>query len=176
MLYTESPVVGDIAYNLKIFMTQIFKVLKDFELDNEQVRSGQEVVCRAREAEKLVKEGFVAPVQRELDPADKKDAALIAKSDARAGKRHDGIVSDQEAREESKNEREAEKDAKHTERVTVAKELAAKVGRTEEGLEKEIEAMSAAVVPEKEEKEATAPVDETKPAEPEKPKESTTKR
>ena len=39
-------------------MTQIFKVLKDFELDGEAVRSGQEVVCRAREAEKLQKEGY----------------------------------------------------------------------------------------------------------------------
>lgn len=137
-------------------MTQIFKVLKDFELEGEAVRSGQEVVCRAREADKLQKEGYLAPVDRELDPNDKKDADLIAKSDARAGKRHDAIKEEDNSREEARQEREAEKDAvrkaKVEEAVALRKQLEPDFiseptyeAMTEEALDKEIASMSAAI-------------------------------
>lgn len=148
--------------NLKIkFMTQVFKVLKEFELDGEKVRSGQEVVCRAREAEKLQKEGFITPSDRELDPAEPKDAELISKSDDRAGKRHAEIQDSTTEREAEKHEREVGKDVDRIARVEKAKMLAEKVGRTEdvealesmttEQLDKEIEVMSAAFPAESEE-------------------------
>lgn len=142
-------------------MTQVFKVLKNFELDGEAVRSGQEVVCRAREAEKLEKEGFITPSERELDPNDKNDAALIAKSDERAGKRHAEIKENTTERDAEKEEREVGKDVERVARLEKAKVLAEKIGRTEdvealeamsvEQLDKEIEVMSAALPPEKEE-------------------------
>lgn len=142
-------------------MTQVFKVLKNFELDGEVVRIGQEVVCRAREAEKLQKEGFITPSTRELDPADKKDAELIAKSDGRAEKRHNEIKENTAERDAEKEEREVGKDVDRIARVEKAKVLAEKVGRTEdvealeamsiEQLDKEIEVMSAALPPAKEE-------------------------
>jgi len=146
--------------NIKLkFMTQIFKVLKDFELDGEAVRSGQEVVCRAREADKLQKEGFVAPVDRELDPKDPKDAALIAKSDARAGKRHAEIKETEAAKDVAREERETEKDAVRAAKLKeaialtailepedVAPDVIAKFeAMPDEKLDKEIEGMKQAV-------------------------------
>ena len=142
-------------------MTQVFKVLKNFELDGEAVRSGQEVVCRAREAEKLQKEGFITPSERELDPKDKNDAELIAKSNGRAEKRHTEITENTAERDAEKEEREVGKDVERIAKVEKAKVLAEKVGRTEdvealeamsvEQLDKEIEVMSAALPPAPEE-------------------------
>jgi hypothetical protein len=136
-------------------MTQVFKVLKNFELDGEAVRSGKEVVCRAREAEKLQKEGFITPSDRELDPADPKDAELITKSNERAGRRHAEIKENIAERDAEKEEREVGKDVDRVARVEKAKVLAEKVGRTEdvealeamsiEQLDREIEVMSAAL-------------------------------
>lgn len=148
-------------------MTQIFKVLKDFELDGEAVRSGQEVVCRAREAEKLQKEGYLATVDRELNPKDKKDAALIAKSDARAGKRHDEIKNTEAVKDEEREKRETEKDEVRAAKVKEAIELVAILepeavvpdviakfeAMADENLDKEIEAMKAAIPAEPEETE-----------------------
>jgi len=150
-------------------MTQIFKVLKDFELDGEAVRSGQEVVCRAREADKLQKEGFVAPVDRELDPEDKKDAALIAKSDTRAGKRHDEIKQTEAAQDTKREERELEKDTVRAAKLKEAIDLHVTLepdaetrpdfmSMPDEKLDKEIESMKAAVPP------ATEEVKEETPA------------
>jgi hypothetical protein len=151
-------------------MTQIYKVLKDFELDGEAVRSGQEVVCRAREADKLQKEGFVVPVNRELDPKEPKDAALIAKSDARAGKRHDEIKDTQAAQDIKREERELEKDEVRAKKVEEAVSLMAVLepeavvpdvvakfeAMPDDHLDKEIEAMKAAI-PAEEEKPDPAP-------------------
>ena len=156
-------------------MTQIFKVLKDFELDGEAVRSGQEVVCRAREAEKLQKEGYLATVDRELDPKVKKDADLIAKSDARAGKRHDEIKSAEADQDTKREEREAEKDEVRATKIKEAIALTAILEpeavvpdviakfetMPDEKLDKEIETMKAAVPPAPE---VTEPVKEESPA------------
>lgn len=159
--------------NIKLkFMTQIFKVLKDFELDGEAVRSGQEVVCRAREAEKLQKEGYLATVDRELDPKVKKDADLIAKSDARAGKRHAEIKDTEAAKDELREEREIEKDAVRAAKVAEAVALRNVLepdliaqpiyeAMPDEKLDKEIETMKAAVPPAPE---ATEPAKEEAPA------------
>lgn len=98
-------------------MSKIFKVLKEFEFEGEVVKIGTEIVCRSREAEKLESDRFIAPSDRELDPNDKKDQALLAKCEDRAQKRHDGITAEMSAREEKKNEREAELDAKRAERM-----------------------------------------------------------
>jgi len=175
MVYDKATRGGRYA-NLKIkFMTQIFKVLKNFELDGEPVRIGQEVVCRAREAEALQKQGFITPSDRELDPAEPKDAELIAKSKSRAERRHSEITGAEAQRDEEKNEREIEKDVDRVARVEKAKVLAEKVGRIEdiealeamtiEQLDKEIEVMSAALPAEnKEETEET-----TEDAKPEAP-------
>lgn len=159
-------------------MTQIYKVLKDFELDGESVRSGQEVVCRAREADKLQKEGFVVPVDRELDPKEPKDAALIAKSDARAGKRHDEITDAQAEQDAKREERELERDAVRAKKVEEAVSLMAVLdpeaevpeivakfeSMPDELLEKEIESMKAAV-PAEEEKPDPAPENLPQPEE-----------
>ncbi len=137
-------------------MTQIFKVLKDFELDGEAVRSGQEVVCRAREAEKLQKDGYLAPMDRELDPKVKKDADLIAKSDKRAGKRHDEITNTEATKDEEREKRELEKDAireDNIERAIALHTMLEPEAETrpdfkemnDKQLEKEIEAMESAL-------------------------------
>lgn len=152
-------------------MTQIFKVLKDFELDGEAVRSGQEVVCRAREAEKLQKEGYLATVDRELDPNEPKDAALIAKSDGRAGKRHDEIKSAESAKDVAREERETEKDEVRAAKLKEAIDLHVTLepdaetrpdfmSMQDEKLDKEIETMKAAVPPAPE---VTEPVKEESP-------------
>lgn len=168
-------------------MTQIFKVLKDFELDGEAVRSGQEVVCRAREAEKLQKEGYLATVDRELDPKEKKDADLIAKSDARAGKRHDEIKSAESAKDVAREERETEKDAVRAAKLkeaialtailepeAVVSDVIAKFeAMPDEKLDKEIETMKAAVPPAPE---VTETVKEETPAPVKTPKKKTTQK
>lgn len=165
-------------------MTQIFKVLKDFELDGEAVRSGQEVVCRAREAEKLQKEGYLATVDRELDPNEPNDAALIAKSDSRAGKRHDEIKETEAAKDVAREERETEKDevrvAKVAEAVALRNVLEPDLiaqpiyeAMSDEKLDKEIETMKAAVPPAPE---VTEPVKEETPAPVKTPKKKTTQK
>jgi hypothetical protein len=123
--------VGD-ELSLKIFMTQVYKVLKDFELNNEQVRSGQEVACRAREAEKLMKEGFLIHSNRELDPNDKKDKELIDKCAKFAKEKHAENHGPEkaEARQKEVDEREATRDEEEA-----AKAEAEEV--TEEGDEEE---------------------------------------
>lgn len=168
-------------------MTQIFKVLKDFELNGEVVRSGQEVVCRAREAEKLQKEGYLATVDRELDPNEPNDAALIAKSDGRAGKRHDEIKETEAAKDVAREERETEKDevraAKLKEAIAltailepeaVVPDVIAKFeAMPDEKLDKEIETMKAAVPPAPEDTEL---VKEETPAPVKAPKKKTTQK
>ena len=104
-------------------MAQIYKVLKDFELAGEAVRSGQEVVCRAREAEDLQKQGFLAPVDRELDPNDDKDAALLAKCEKRADDRHAKITGQEAERDAAAHDREVEKDKRREERAARVAEL-----------------------------------------------------
>lgn len=92
-------------------MTQVFKVLKPFEFENREVILGEEIVCRAREAEPLQKGGFITPSDRELDPNDKKDAELIAKSDKRAQDRHADIVAGEASKDVARDERETANDA-----------------------------------------------------------------
>lgn len=92
-------------------MTQVFKVLKPFEFENREVMLGEEIVCRAREAEPLMQNGFITTSDRELDPADKKDAELIAKSDKRAQDRHADIVAGEASKDMARDERETANDA-----------------------------------------------------------------
>lgn len=104
-------------------MAQIYKVLADFELDGVAVRAGEEIACRAREAEKLILEKKLTVSDRELDLNDPKDIALKAAADKRASTRHEGITKTEEARETAKNEREAANDEARKEKLGVVSTL-----------------------------------------------------
>lgn len=134
-------------------MAQIYKVLADFELDGVAVRKGEEIACRAREAEKLILEKKLAVSDRELDLNEPKDIALKAAADSRASKRHSELKDTEESRETAKDEREAENDTLRGEKVEKAKELAQRKlgevpeymhGLTGEELDKEIEKLEGA--------------------------------
>lgn len=152
-------------------MAQIYKVLADFELDGVAVRRGDEIACRAREAEKLILEKKLAVSDRELDLNDPKDIALKAAADARASKRHEGITKTESERETAKNEREAEKDEARKEKLGVVSTLliqkkgdpevpADVVAMTEEELDKHITDLEALpdLVPPEEEKKDEVPI------------------
>lgn len=166
-------------------MTQIYKVIKPVEIGNKKYRLGEEVALRAREAETLMAEGVIAntrngfpdtaaadeknakkPEQsREPDMATKKDADMVAESDARAESKHAELEADAEAREESRNERQAEVDAEYEEKLVQVCELAAKKtgedcpastyrGKTAEELDTEMERLNG--LPDPAAKKATA--------------------
>lgn len=103
---------------------QVYKVLKEFELNNELVKSGEEVAVRAREAEKLMKEGFLTPSDRELDPNEPKDKALIDKCSKAAKDKHDENFSEEkaEARQAEVDEREAQRDEEEAAKAAEAAE------------------------------------------------------
>lgn len=159
-------------------MAQIYKVLVDFELDGIAVQRGEEIACRAREAEKLVLENKLAVSERDLDLNDPKDIALKAAADARASKRHDGITKTESDRETAKNEREAGNDEARKEKLGVVSTLliqkkgdpevpADVVGMTEDELNKHItdlEALPDHVPPEDEKKDEVPALKRTRTA------------
>lgn len=156
------------------FMTQIYKVLEDFEFDGVVRKRGEEIACRAREGEKLMREKKLAPSERELDPNDPKDAALKAEADKRASDKNKELNDDAEAREDAKTEEQGKKDEVRAEKVTKATELATQKhgevdpaieGMTEEELDKTIADLEALPDPEptEEEKKDEAPVETPKP-------------
>ena len=139
-------------------MSQVYKVIVPFEFEGRQVKRGEEIVLRSREAEAMVKDNTVAPVDRELDPKDEKDAALLAQCDGRAKARHDGIKAETEQREEKVDERETEKDAVREAKIEEAFALHTQLDpksdtearphfelMADEVLDKEIETMKAGI-------------------------------
>lgn len=113
-------------------MAQIYKVLEDFELGGVMRKRGEEIACRAREAEKLIREKKLIPSQRELDPNDPKDAALKAEADKRASDKNKELNDDAEAREDAKTEEQGKKDEVRAEKLgTVSTLLIQKKGEAE---------------------------------------------
>lgn len=113
-------------------MAQIYKVLEAFELDGVAVKAGEEIACRAREAEVLIKEKKLAVSDRELDLNDPKDMALKAAADKRAEKKNKDLNDADSARETAKNDREAERDAVRKEKLgTISTLLIQKKGDPE---------------------------------------------
>ena len=104
-------------------MSQVFKVLEEIELDGNIVKAGTEVVCRAREAEKLLKQGKIVASNRELDPKDNKDAVLIAECNKRASDRHAEITGNEDERKQGKAERNEASDVLREEKVKKAVQM-----------------------------------------------------
>lgn len=157
-------------------MAQIYKILEDFELDGVMRKRGEEIACRAREAEKLMREKKLAPSERELDPKDPKDAALKAEADKRATDKHKELNDDAAAREDAKTEEQGKKDDVRAEKLgTVSTLLIQKKGEaelppnfegmTEEELDKTIADLEALpdIEPPQDEKKDEAPVETPKP-------------
>lgn len=155
-------------------MAQIYKVLEDFELDGVAVKAGEEIACRAREAEALIKVKKLVVSERELDLNDPKDIALKAAADMRADKKNKDLNDVEASKEDAKNAREAEKDAVRGEKVTKATELATQKhgevdsaieGMTEDELDKTIADLEALpdIEPPQDEKKDEAPVETPKP-------------
>lgn len=152
-------------------MTQIYKVIKPVEIGNKTYRLGEEVALKAREAEELMQDGFLAntrngfpdtaaadakkegkqPEQsREPDMADEKDKAMVDEANARAEQKHDDLKEAEAEKDAAKDEREAEKDNALAAKRAEALELAKTVGREdseaiaamgEDQLDKEIKEM-----------------------------------
>jgi hypothetical protein len=59
---------------------EIYVVLQPFEFENRMLVRGEEIACRSREGEDLVKAGKVVRNLRQLDPDTKKDKALTIKN------------------------------------------------------------------------------------------------
>ena len=118
-------------------MSQVFKVVKEFEFEGAILKTGTEVALTAREGDKLVKEKFVVHVDRELDPAVKKDKALIDACENRKNSKHAENFSEEkaEARQNEVDEREAKRD----EAAEAKAAEAADVEEEEEGEEDEEE-------------------------------------
>lgn len=155
-------------------MAQIYKVLEDFELDGVMRKRGEEIACRAREGEKLVREKKLAHSERELDPNDPKDAALKAEADKRAADKNKELNDDADARETAKTEEQAKKDEVRAEKVAKATEFSTQKrgevdpaieGMTEDELDKTIADLEALPdpVPPEEEKKDEAPAETPKP-------------
>lgn len=162
-------------------MAQIYKVIKPVEIGNKTYRRGEEVALSAREAEKLMNEGYLAntrngfpdtavadakkkgekPEQsREPDMSDKSDKALVDEEAARKKEKHDELNAKEEEKAEAKDGREAEKDekleAKRIEAVKVAEELGREdisklEAMSEDELDKEIKEMTGNKVADKKE-------------------------
>lgn len=146
MVY-NGPCGGDRFTIKNKFMAQIYKVLEDFEFNGVVQKRGEEIACRAREAEKLIREKKLIPSQRELDPSDPKDAALKAEADKRATDKNKELNDDADTREQSKTEEQGKKDEVRGEKVAKATELATQKhgevdpaieGMTEDELDKKI--------------------------------------
>lgn len=182
MVYNGRVVGIGLQYGLQLkierftikFMAQIYKVLEDFEFDGVVRKRGEEIACRAREAEKLIREKKLIPSKRELDPNDTKDAALKAEADKRATDKNKELNDDAEARKDAKTEEQGKKDEVRGEKVAKATELSIKKrgephaaieGMTEEELDKEIANLEALpdIEPPQDEKKDEAPVETPKP-------------
>lgn len=152
-------------------MTQIYKVVKPVEIGNKNYRLGEEVALSAREAEKLMVEGYLAntrngfpdtavadaknkekqPEQsREPDLKDPKDKEMVDEAQARKEEKHTGLAAKEEEKEAAKDERESEKDSALKEKREKAVKMAKEVGREditaieamgEDELDKEIKEM-----------------------------------
>ena len=137
-------------------MAQVYKALKEFEFDGRTVKIGEEIVCRAREGEELLKKKLVQTQDRELDPKD--DAHLIKQMEERGERRRSGIRDTDADREAKKEERESETDARRAEKIGKAKSLVEDDGEnhaafdrmTEEELDATIEKLESAAAGEPE--------------------------
>lgn len=115
-------------------MSQVFKVVKEFEFEGEMLKTGTEIALTAREGDKLVREKFVVHVDRELDPAVKKDKDLLDKCENRKASKHAENFSEEKA-----EERQAEVDEREAKRDEAAKAKAAEVAEAGADVEDEDE-------------------------------------
>lgn len=127
MLYTVRTPVGDRFINLKQLNMQLYKVLTPFEFDNKARKIGEEIVCSAREAEKLMEEKKITPADKELDPENPAHKPLLKEARDRKDAKHAETTAAVDAKDAAKDEREAGKDdalkAKRDEAVKMATDL-----------------------------------------------------
>lgn len=122
--------------------TEIFKVLKEFEFDGTRRKLGEEIACRSREGEDLVRKRLVERSGKVLDPHDPefdpKDQALIDRVNKRAEERHEVRNASAEERRSSKNVREEERDV----RVQEKRDKVKAQSNVDEEVHKRIDAMT----------------------------------
>jgi hypothetical protein len=102
---------------------EIYVVLQPFEFENRMLVRGEEIACRSREGEDLVKAGKVVRNLRQLDPDTKKDKALIDAANERAHSKHADESERESVRDEQKDENAAKRDEKRASIVARVKDL-----------------------------------------------------
>lgn len=108
---------------------QLYKVLTPFEFDNKNRKIGEEIVCSAREAEKLMEEKKITPADKELDPENPAHKPLLKEARDRKDAKHAETKAAVDAKDAAKDARESEKDDALKVKRDEALALAGEVGR-----------------------------------------------
>lgn len=108
---------------------QLYKVLTPFEFDNKDRKIGEEIVCSAREAEKLMEEKKITPADKEINPENPAHKPLLEEARDRKDAKHAETTAAVDAKDETKEAREAKKDAALTAKREEAVKMATDLGR-----------------------------------------------